>query len=411
MGVKIIKCLPSLILVFFLVLPFQALILSTQYSFGVEATFFSGTPRGKRTDNEDIEPNNSFGTATKVTYNSTGTRKIVANFSSVINDPVDFWQVPIDLGTKQYSGANLTGANNATKLKIQLVDINVTGSTGKGVYMKVYDAERHKLAETTVAVNGTPNAFANFEVVGQVNSYIYLRVLPNVPDSTGFYGLTIQNFSEINNPAFDDDNRFVTATEFNITVGATYNDYLDYTHDNADFYKFNALKNQEIKLKLISLSNCDFDIYLFDSLDPFSWIKGSESTGWGLGEDIYYNCDIDKTLHVRIVVKINGTIIGGRGNYQLECSGNLIPYWNTSFQDVYKVEEDFDPLHINLDQAFYDINPNDEIELEIKGNSPTTSEWKKIPSTLYLENITIYFQMSNTTQTPELIIYPGKDKS
>jgi DNA-binding MarR family transcriptional regulator len=360
--------------------------------------------RNFRQPNSEHEPTNDVITgADTVTYDWP-VRIINGTISS--GDPGDHWKIPINRGVN-----GPTGSDDPIKLIILLDD---QGISGGGCYMTMYDAEFHELGKSSVANSVFPAVQGNFTIVGQVNSSIYIKVQPNSGSGTGGYQLKVFNTTEDYNPADDDNNRFATAVPVNITVGETFNaEYLDYEWDNADFYTFDAIKGQKIKIDLTILSAaCDFDIYLFDGTTPETWIKSSATYAkGGIGsEQIIYLSPTAKTYYLRVVVKIDGTWIGDRGNYKLEITGNLPPFWNSSHEDEYVVEEDSLPIMVLLNQAFFELNPGDVMKFALWDETVGAGAYTGIPTTLNLGNATIELKKNGTTQLPFVRITPKTNK-
>jgi len=200
-----------------------------------------------------------------------------------------------------------------------------------------------------------------------VNPYIYLRIVSNPTSNNYRYSLAITNSTEDINPAYDDNENFANAHEFNITAGKIFNNrYLDITHDYADFYKFYALKDQkvEIECQIFTNSKDDFDIYSFDATTASAWVRSSINTGQN--EKITYFTPNEQYYYLRVVVKNVGDLVKeNRGNYKLTCTGNLPPQWNTSFPTTFGILEDGPNFYIELSQAFHDLNVADTVAIEV----------------------------------------------
>ena len=91
----------------------------------------------------------------------------------------------------------------------------------------------------------------------------------------------------------------------------------------------------------ISTSGADFDMQLFDDNNPNALLKKVDSIATGGTEVITYNNPKNQTLYLRCYVPIDSSRWpGSNGNYLLQCTGNLPPIWNGSFNDSYKLDED-----------------------------------------------------------------------
>ncbi|WP_455392623.1 pre-peptidase C-terminal domain-containing protein [[Eubacterium] cellulosolvens] len=360
--------------------------------------------RGPRQPNTQHEPsNNNIDTADTVTYN-TGGQFIDADIGS--GDPCDYWKIPIDYGTKRFNAKNeLIGADNSKEIIVRLDNQNING----GVIMTWYDADKHELGVSIVTM--VTGSQGNFSIVGQVNSEIYVKVSP-ASSGTGNYRLSIYNTTYSYNPSWDDRNRFTTATNRNITKGFSITEYLDFKFDNADFYTFDAVSNQKIKIEMTPATGCDFDIYLFDSQVPTAWVASSKNMAKGVvgKESIVYPAQSAKTYYLRVVVRIDGTWNGWRGNYTLVVSGNVPPYWNNSFTTSYEMDEDSDPLTIIIENAFYDINTGDEITHQIKDPTVGSGVWRNEPIIFTLDTATIEFKEDLEILKVILIITPLENK-
>ncbi|MCK5559619.1 MAG: PPC domain-containing protein, partial [Thermoplasmata archaeon] len=327
--------------------------------------------------------NDNINTADTVTYDPSGCRIIDVDIGT--GDPWDYWKIPIDYGTKRYDiNSDLIGVENSKKLIILLDNQGVSN----GLLMTLYDAEKHELGKSVLAMQG--GAQGEFTISGQVNSEVYIKIAPS-GSGTGNYRLTIYNRTQDYNPSWDDRNTFSTATKRNITLGFQKVEYLSYMFDNADFYSFDVIKNQKIVLEMTPVSTCDFDLYLFDSTDPSNPVAWSIIPARGpLGkEKIVHISPSTNTYYLRVVVKIDGTYLGNNGNYTLTGSGNIPPYWNASFPDTYVVNEDSAPLTIEIEDAYYDVNPVDEIKYQIWNPIKGSGSWDSAPSSFNLENATI----------------------
>jgi hypothetical protein len=355
----------SLIVCFFVIFTsFNVLLFTNVGLVDVSASESNNIPRGSRANNDNEPTNNNLAGAEPVTYNFPA-RIIDASISS--GDPGDFWKIPIDYGTKKYDQGNLIGVENSIQIVVFLENVDISG----GVKMKMYDADHHVLG-TSIAAMPT-SSLGNFTLFGQVNSDIYIEVYPvgSGGSALGDYAMTVINLTKIDlNPAFDDNNRFSTATSFNITTGKTFNDYLDYEYDNADFFTFDTYPNQKIELDLtINTAGCDFDLYVFDgtlaSQIKYKSTKRIKAPNQNSVEHIEFITKSAGTYYIRAMSVIDGTWLGERGDYTLTCSGNLAPFWNNSIPTIYTVNEDNPPFDIDLEPAFHEFNTDDTIKIEI----------------------------------------------
>ena len=181
------------------------------------------------------EPNDNFAQATlnnNIICPATNPLKCNGTLNPT-SDQQDYWDIQVNQGSINVNKGVVVGTNNPDKFKIQLVCISISS----GCMMYMYDADKHLTGTSNIATIGNNQ---EFNIIAQVNSSIFIEVIPNSGASPGDYQLVIDNFTESLNPAFDDKNRFSTAVEFNITQ--EYNspglEDLSYTHDLADFYKF-----------------------------------------------------------------------------------------------------------------------------------------------------------------------------
>lgn len=362
----------------------------------------TGSRRGPNTDDE---PNNNFASASAIAYAPAGHLQLIGGFD--IGDPCDIWKIPIDNGTPIYSGDKINGAVNATKLIIYLKDINVTDT---GSFMTMYDADEHELGKSLIASGLN---YADFTIFGQGWPFIYIKIQPNNIGSTGFYLFEVLNTTE-DNMIFDDNDRFTTAEEINITAGLELIDWLHYRYDNADFYKFDAQINEKIKIELHSLDaspTADFDLYLFNDQNPYAWVdvQATIDPGPGLIEEIEYFSDAPQTFYIRVVVKLNGSYIGESGRYKLAIFSNLPPYWNQSYPETIIMEEDSEPYYIHLESAFYDANPTDQLTYRI-WDASGLGAWEELPTSVEMENVTIELLLNQTDSKPLVKIIPKADK-
>jgi hypothetical protein len=204
-----------------------------------------------RAPNEDTEPNEDFGSANIIQYNNSGTTHIF-NASVGGSDICDFWSFNAHNGTPvKDSGNNVVGSNNPEKVSVML-SFNEINMGSNGVYMTIYDAEFHELGVSSIAIENNPQSL---DLIGQVNPNFYIKVQANPPDYNFKYILTFINSttSVSLNPAYGDNEKFESAIEVNLTKGRVFNgdeQYLDKSYDFADFYKFDAVKNQKIEIEL-----------------------------------------------------------------------------------------------------------------------------------------------------------------
>jgi len=314
----------------------------------------SRSSRGTNTDG--YEPNDNFSTATIIVYNETGTTFINNQSVGGVGDVVDYWKLSIDNGTTVYSGNSILGKDDPIKVFITL-SFNELNQGSNGVKMIIYDAEYHILGESLVAIENNP---ASLLFIGQVEPYIYIKVCSNPSANAYRYVLAIGNTTEDFNPAYDDNDYFANAKEINITAGKILqNQYLDITHDIADFYKFYVIKGQKIDIKLQVLNNDkdNFDLYLFNKTRAGAWIRSSTKIGYN--DQIVYNSPINTTFYLRVVAK------NGQGFYNIAFHGNAPPKWNLSFPHNFSFDEDAKGKYIELRDAFYDLNPNDQIKIDL----------------------------------------------
>jgi DNA-binding MarR family transcriptional regulator len=400
-GIRIL----TLLVVLLLISPGVMLISSVSGRSGVSVLTLGqyGQQNVPRSKNNDSEPNDHFTEASEITLSPTQMR--VINGSVGIGDHWDFYKIEVDYGTKIYSSGNVTGSLNTDELVMFLDNMNIPN----GVHMKLYDPDWHLLGISSTSTFTPPETSGNFTFIAQYKDFIYIQVLPNQASAGGLYQLTIFNNTKSSNLAFDDDNRFSTARVVNLTSSAIYyNEYLDYTHDNADFFTFDARQNQKIEVDLtIQSSNCDFDLYLFDNLTSV-WLAASMRYGRGTSgaESIKYVSPDNLTYYVRVVVKIDGTYIGDRGDYRLTLKGNTPPYRDKTFQDSYIMDEDSDPITINLSNAFYDIDTGDQITIQIWNGI----SWMDMPGYAQFINVSANLKSNSITSEPELKITPNPDK-
>ncbi len=383
--IKVCSFLISLLLV---VLSCSA-VAETENNFNEGNKYSIRSPRSK---NPDAEPNNDFSTAVPVIYHSSGTTHItIASVGA--SDPRDFWRLEVDRGTHRYESGKLMGTDDPVRVTV-LLHFNETNSPGNGVVMSIYDAERHKLGTTDVAVEGDANVV---ELITQVNSYFYVEVFSNPSTSNFKYVLDIIDNSIEFNPAYRNDEKFSTATDLNITTGVVLSDaevqYLDKGYDFADFYKFNASYNQKIVIDLqpSSNSNDDFDMFLFDGPSKNDLIKSAEKIKQNEHME-YYSPYIDThTYYLRVAVKnIADEILRNQGYYTLIITGNLPPQWNNSFPDRYIIYEDGKSLILDMPSAFHDLNFNDHVQIETWDPSiDPIGDWTSILTTISLKNATV----------------------
>ncbi len=175
------------------------------------------TIRSPRPPNTDSNGNDDFSSASIIEYMESGTTHIFSAGVGSTFDVCDFWRLDVDNCTDSYTGGKLVGTIDPDRLMI-ILSLNGTSSPGNGPWMEVYDAEKHKIAYTQVATETNP---AIFDIVTQVNPYLYLKIMAN-PGSNNFkYILTIINFTEPVNPKFSNDEIFDYARFVNLTKGKT----------------------------------------------------------------------------------------------------------------------------------------------------------------------------------------------
>jgi hypothetical protein len=263
--------------------------------------------------------------------------------------------------------------------------------------MIIYDAEFHKLGESKVAKELDPAIVTMF---AQVNPFFYLEIRSNPPANNYNYILSVVN-ETAQNPEFSDNEKFSQAQEINITAGKTLNgleQYLDKSYDFADFYKFDALKEQKILIDLEPSSNIndDFDMFLFSSqmATPGNWIKSSEASNQD--EKILFFCPKDDTYYLRVAVKnIADPNLRNMGDYTIKFEGNIPPQWNTSFPTNYVMDEDGPSQIIPITQAYYEKNVGNEIHIEVfNPNIGVGGDWVRLSdiSSISLTNLTISTQ-------------------
>ena len=405
-GIKEKKIVSVIVCFLIIITSINLMVLIDLPAIGVEASGSTTESRGSRAPNTDTDPtNDNINGADQITY-GWPSRIIGATLNS--GDPCDYWKIPIDYGTIKYNAqSKVIGTDNPVKLIILLDNQGIPG----GVIMTIYDANKHELGTSSTADSFTQG---NLTIIGQVNSLLYLKVFP--AGGTGSYRLTIYNTTQPSNPAWDNRNWFETATKKNITRGFVSPnnvvEYLDYEFDNADFYKFDVIANQKIILDMTPTGGCDFDMYLFDSQDASAIIESSTVTGFGSSgkEKIVYISTTAQTLYLRVVVKIAGPIIGGRGNYTLSGYGNVPPFWNSSYPTKFVVDEDDPPFNIELEWAYYDINPSDQITYEIWNPTLGAGSWQEIPHTYTADNATIKLKVDIISSRTVLAVILGEDK-
>jgi DNA-binding MarR family transcriptional regulator len=320
-------------------------------------------PNSPRAVNKDTEPNNDFGNASIIQYNPSKTTHVFNASVGSGTDPRDFWRLNTDKGTIKYSGDEVIGAENPDKITI-LLSFNETNQMSNGVYMNIYDADYHKLGSSRIAIESDP---VSLIFIGQVNPYVYLEILSNPQDNNYNYVMSIKNETISNNPVFINDERFQTTREVNITKGITLNnEYLDKAYDFADFYKFEAFKDQKIEIDMMPNTNSedDFDIFLFSGENVSKEIVSS--TKIKQPEKITYYSPINHTYYLRVGIKnIADPNLRNMGDYKLTFIGNLPPQMNKSYPNTFIMQEDGPDLVVDINNAFFELNPSDQFQIEV----------------------------------------------
>ena len=364
-------------------------------------SFRAETSRGIRTTNIDQEPNNNLQNANEVTWSTS----IRINGSLSETDSVDWYKFYLTKGD--------ANANDPDHIAISLTDNN----TGTGVLMELFGPNTkppypHKLAVSEVnnAQNPDPNASASIiEIVPPLDGYFFLRILPNgVPN--GNYILVFYKTSETSNPGYDANNDFSSATLVD-PLNETYitSEYLDPKWDIHDFYKFTGYKNQTFEVKLGLPDTADYKLFLFDNQST-KYIASSSSVGFGLDDSIKLTLKKTQTYYVRVWATVNGSVNhkNNYGWYSIEFKGNLPPLWNQSAKDIYELEEDAEPLYINPELLWEDLNKNDDISYFVwdtsLNNWAVKDEQNLIVSEVMYDNFKLQLINNGTIPYPEYVI-------
>jgi predicted transcriptional regulator len=351
--------------------------------------------RKSRAPNEDTEPNSDFASSSIVQYDASGTTHIFDSNVGGTGDTSDYWRLDCDRGNPTGSGST-----NPDKIRI-ILSFNETNQGSNGVYMNIYDAEYHRLGQSVVARELEPVIML---LIAQVNSYFYIQIQSNPPTDNFNYIMTIINETLPINGEFHDDEQFINATPLNLTKGGTLNglpQYLDKSYDFADFYKFDAVKNQKIDINLQPSRNAqdDFDMFLFKTPTAGAWITSSQKIQQN--ERIMYYSPENSTYYLRVAVKnICDPNLENSGHYKLTFSGNLPPKWNESFPVQYTMDEDGPDLIIPIPNAYYEENLGDDIFIEVfDPNKGIDGAWLNTYdfSSISLQNITINSQADPVT--------------
>jgi predicted transcriptional regulator len=392
-GGKRLRFCISLFLVLIIILSSSQIVFS-ELTQPMDITYRSANnqelpPRSLGHIDGDVEPNDNFAQATIIQNDPFGTTHIL-NQSVGATDQSDFWLIYTDRGTHDYKNNEINSTIKPDKIHIQL-SFNESNQGPKGVFMTIYDSEYHELGKSDVAIEGDPVIIT---FIAQLNPYIYIKIESSIPESSSKYVFAVINATEPFNPAYGNNEKFSTAIEVNITAGEEFNDdeqYLDKGYDFADFYKFNATVGQSIKIELQILSNAndDFDMFLYNDSDINSLVK--KSTRYNQDEQIEHVSPDSKLYYLRVAVKdITDDNLRNQGKYKLTLSGNLPPLWNSSFPDKYVMYEDGPKLIVDLNYAFYDMNPLDNVYFEVWDPSMgANGGWTNTFDTFSLKNATV----------------------
>jgi hypothetical protein len=326
--------------------------------------------------------------------------------------------------TKDWYRTTLTKGDNSGNYAEQVVFVLGDVSTGSGVKMALYGNKSrppypHLLAITRVhdAVKSDPNVSAAvITLVAPVDGEYYLKVMPN-GIGKGNYSLDIARIV-LNNSGYDKDNTFPDSNWVDATQGAYFPSiYLDPIYDIHDFYNFTGYENQSLQITVGLTTTADYDIFLFDR-QTTRYIASSETINYGGEENIDVQLSKTGEYYLRVWARVNGTVNqdNNYGTYSLDIRGNVPPMWLPETQKVYYMNEDDDPIYIEGETLWNDIN-NDNIEHMLW--NPAMYDWEPnkenaplILSTVDYEFFKIQIQNNGTISLPDIAykITPHENK-